>query len=302
MRRIIYFVVTNFAILIVLSTAMRLLGIEPYLTAYGVNYQSLLIFALVFGMGGSFISLALSKWTAKRISGAQVIKEPSTETERWLVRTVSELAAKARIGMPEVAVFPSDDMNAFATGMSRNRSLVAVSSELLRKMDREKARAVLAHEVSHVANGDMITLALIQGVVNTFVLFLSRVIGHTIDRVVFKNERGQGPAFWITTIIAEIVLAVLASLVVFYFSRKREYRADSGAAELVGKKPMIDALEALKMSVGRPHLPDKIAAFGISGAKRRGLAALFATHPDLDDRISALETKVYPENLLHGRT
>jgi heat shock protein HtpX len=302
MRRIIYFIVTNFAILIVLNAAMRLFGIEPYLTAYGVNDQSLPIFALVFGMGGSFISLALSKWTAKRISGAQVIKEPVNETERWLVRSVSELAAKARIGMPEVAVFPSEDMNAFATGMSRNRSLVAVSSELLRKMDREKARAVLAHEVSHVANGDMITLALIQGVVNTFVLFLSRVIGHTVDRVVFKNERGQGPAFWITTIIAEIVLAVLASLVVFYFSRKREYRADSGAAELVGKKPMIDALEALKMSVRRPHLPDKIAAFGISGAKRRGLAALFETHPDLDDRIRALETKVYPENLLHGRT
>ena len=291
MRRIIYFVVTNFAILIVLSTAMRLLSIEPYLTAYGVNYQSLLIFALVFGMGGSFISLALSKWTAKRISGAQVIKEPATETERWLVRTVNELAAKARIGMPEVAVFPSDDMNAFATGMSRNRALVAVSTELLRRMDRKRVEAVLAHEVSHVANGDMITLALIQGVVNTFVLFLSRVIGHTVDRVVFKNERGQGPAFWITTIIAEIVLAVLASLVVFYFSRKREYRADGGAAELVGKRPMIDALEALKMSVGRPHLPDKIAAFGISGAKRRGLAALFATHPDLDDRIDALERR-----------
>jgi heat shock protein HtpX len=289
MRRIIYFVVTNFAILIVLSTAMRLLGIEPYLTAYGVNYQSLLIFALVFGMGGSFISLALSKWTAKRISGAQVIKEPANETERWLVRTVSELAAKAKIGMPEVAVFLSDDMNAFATGMSRNRSLIAVSSELLRKMDREKVKAVLAHEVSHAANGDMITLALIQGVVNTFVLFLSRVIGHTVDRVVFKNERGQGPAFWITTIMAEIVLAVLASLVVFYFSRKREYRADSGAAALVGKKPMIGALEALKMSIRRPHLPDKIAAFGISGAKRRGLATLFATHPDLDDRIATLE-------------
>lgn len=289
MRRIIYFVVTNFAILIVLSTAMRLLGIEPYLTAYGVNYQSLLIFALVFGMGGSFISLALSKWTAKRISGAQVIKEPANETERWLVRTVSELAAKAKIGMPEVAVFLSDDMNAFATGMSRNRSLIAVSSELLRKMDREKVKAVLAHEVSHVGNGDMITLALIQGVVNTFVLFLSRVIGHTVDRVVFKNERGQGPAFWITTIMAEIVLAVLASLVVFYFSRKREYRADGGAAALVGKKPMIGALEALKMSIRQPHLPDKIAAFGISGTKRRGLAALFATHPDLDDRIATLE-------------
>ncbi|MBA3071745.1 MAG: protease HtpX, partial [Nitrospirae bacterium] len=242
MRRVIYFLFTNIAILIVLSTAMRVFGVEPYLTAYGLNYRSLLIFALVFGMGGSFISLALSKWTAKRISGAQVIKEPANETERLLVSTVSELAAKSNIGMPEVAIFPSDDMNAFATGMSRNKSLVAVSSGLLRKMDREKVKAVLAHEVAHAANGDMITLALIQGVVNTFVLFLSRVIGHTVDRVVFKNEKGHGPAFWITAIIAEIVLAILASIIVFYFSRKREYRADSGAATLVGKKPMIGAL------------------------------------------------------------
>lgn len=295
MRRVIYFLFTNIAILIVLSTAMRVLGVEPFLTPYGLNYQSLLIFALVFGMGGSFISLALSKWTAKRISGAQVIKEPVNETERWLVKTVSELAVKSNIRMPEVAIFPSDDMNAFATGMSRNKSLVAVSSGLLRKMDREKVKAVLAHEVAHAANGDMITLALIQGVVNTFVLFLSRVVGHTVDRVVFKNERGHGPAFWITTIIAEIVLAILASIIVFYFSRKREYRADSGAAALVGKKPMIGALEALKASVRQPHLPDKLAAFGISGAKRRGLKALFATHPDLDDRITTLEMSVYPD-------
>ena len=295
MRRVIYFILTNLAILIVLSTAMRVIGVEPYLTAYGLNYRSLLIFALVFGMGGSFISLALSKWTAKRISGAQVIEEPANETERWLVRTVSELAAKSYIGMPAVAIVPSDDMNAFATGMSRNRSLVAVSSGLLRKMDSEKVKAVLAHEVAHAANGDMITLALIQGVVNTFVLFLSRVIGHTIDRVVFKNERGHGPAFWITTIVAEIVLAILASIIVFYFSRKREYRADIGAATLVGKKPMIGALETLKTSLRQPHLPDKLAAFGISGAKRSGLKALFATHPDLDDRIAALERSVYPD-------
>ena len=295
MRRIIYFLFTNFAILIVLSTAMRVLGVEPYLTAYGLNYRSLLIFALVFGMGGSFISLALSKWTAKRMSGAEVIQEPANDTERWLVRTVSELAAKENIGMPEVAIFPSEDMNAFATGMSRNKALVAVSAGLLRKMDREQVKAVLAHEVAHAANGDMITLALIQGVVNTFVLFLSRVIGHTIDRVVFKNERGRGPAFWITTIIAEIVLAVLASIIVFYFSRKREYKADTGAAALVGKKPMIGALEALKASVRQPHLPDKLAAFGISGTKRTGLKALFSTHPDLEDRVAALEMSVYPD-------
>lgn len=295
MRRIIYFLLTNIAIMIVLSAAMRVFGVEPYLTAYGLNYQSLLIFALVFGMGGSFISLALSKWTAKRMSGAKVIKEPANDTERWLVRTVSELAAKSNIGMPEVAIFPADDMNAFATGMSRNKALVAVSAGLLRKMDRNQVKAVLAHEVGHAANGDMITLALIQGVVNTFVLFLSRVIGHTIDRVVFKNERGHGPAFWITTIIAEIVLAILASIIVFYFSRKREYKADSSAAALVGKKPMIGALEALKSSVHQPHLPDKLATFGISGTKRSGLKALFSTHPDLDDRIGSLERSGYPD-------
>ena len=295
MRRIIYFLLTNLAIMVVLSTVLRIFGVEPYLNAYGLNYQSLLIFALVFGMGGSFISLALSKWTAKRMSGAEVITEPANDTERWLVRTVSELASKSNIGMPEVAIFPAEDMNAFATGMNRNKALVAVSAGLLRKMDREEVKAVLAHEVAHAANGDMITLALIQGVVNTFVLFLSRVIGHTIDRVVFKNERGHGPAFWITTIIAEIVLAILASIIVFYFSRKREYRADSGAAALVGKKPMIGALEALKSSVRQPHLPDKLAAFGISGTKRSGLKALFSTHPDLDDRVAALAISEYPD-------
>ncbi len=295
MRRVLYFLLTNIAILLVLSMTMRLLGVEPYLTAYGLNYQSLLIFAAAFGMGGSFISLALSKWTAKRLTGAEVIKEPANETQRWLIRTVSELATKSNIGMPEVAIYPSDDMNAFATGMSKNKSLIAVSVGLLRKMDREKVRAVLAHEVAHAANGDMITLALIQGVVNTFVLFLSRVIGHTVDRVVFRNTEGHGPAFWIITIIAEIVLAILASIIVFYFSRKREYRADSGAAALVGKKPMIGALEALKASLLQPHLPDKMAAFGISGTKRRGLASLFATHPDIDDRIESLKRSVYPE-------
>ncbi len=295
MRRIIYFLITNIAILIVLSATMRLLGIEPYLTPYGLNYQSLIAFAAIFGMGGAFISLALSKWTAKKLTGASVIGSPANETEAWLVRTVSELARASNIGMPEIAVYPSDDMNAFATGMRKNSSLVALSSGMLRRMDRDKIRAVLAHEVAHVVNGDMITLALIQGVVNTFVLFLSRVIGHTVDRVVFKNEKGHGIAFWITTIIAEILLAVLASVVVFYFSRKREYRADSGAADLVGKKPMISALEALKTSIRQPHLPDKIAAFGISGSKKSGIAALFATHPDIDDRIAALQNSSYPE-------
>jgi heat shock protein HtpX len=295
MRRIIYFLLTNLAILIVLSTTMRILGIEPYLTAYGINYQSLLIFAALFGMGGAFISLALSKWTAKRMTGARVIDSPSNEAEAWLLRTVSDLARESKIKMPEVAIYPSEDMNAFATGMRKNKALVAVSTGLLRRMNRDEVRAVLAHEVSHVANGDMVTLALIQGVINTFVLFLSRVIGHVVDRAVFKTRDGHGPAFWITAIIAELVLAILASIIVFYFSRKREYRADKGAAELVGKRPMIEALEALKVSIRQPHLPDKLAAFGISGSRRRGIAALFATHPDLDDRIRALELLPYPE-------
>lgn len=295
MRRIFYFLLTNLAVLIVLSTTMRILGVEPYLTPYGLNYQSLLVFAAIFGMGGAFISLALSKWTAKRLTGARVIDSPSNETEAWLFRTVSDLAKESGIGMPEVAVYQAEDMNAFATGMRRNKALVAVSNGLLRRMDRNEIKAVLAHEVSHVANGDMVILALIQGVVNTFVLFLSRVIGHVVDKVVFKTREGHGPAFWITTIIAEIIIAVLASIVVFYFSRKREYRADSGAAGLVGKKPMIDALEALKASMKQPHLPDKMAAFGISSAKKRGISALFATHPDLDDRIRSLESLSYPE-------
>lgn len=295
MRRVIYFLITNLAILIVLGTVLRILSVEPYLTSYGLNYQSLLIFAAIFGMGGAFISLALSKWTAKRLTGAKVISSPSSETERWLVRTVGELATKSGIGMPEVAVYPADDMNAFATGMRRDNALVAVSTGMLRHMDEEKVRAVLAHEVAHIKNGDMITLALIQGVVNTFVIFFARIIGYTVDRVIFKSDRRHGIGFWVATIMAEILLAILASIIVFWFSRMREYRADSGAAALTGKRPMIGALEALKASIRQPHLPDQLAAFGISGTKRRGLSALFATHPDLDDRISALEKSRHPD-------
>lgn len=295
MRRISYFLITNLAILIVLSVVVRLLGIEPYLTPYGLNYQSLLIFAAIFGMGGAFISLAISKWTAKRLTGAKVIKSPTNEAERWLIRTVSDLASGTKIGMPEVAVYPSNDINAFATGMRRDKALVAVSHGLLRSMDKGEVRAVLAHEVAHVANGDMITLTLIQGVINTFVLFLSRVIGYTVDRVIFRNQEGHGIGFWVATIVAQVVLGILASIVVLWFSRMREYRADSSAAKLVGKKPMIGALETLKASVRQPHLPDKMAVFGISGSKKRGIAALFATHPDLDDRIAALERSPYSE-------
>jgi len=291
MKRVFLFLATNFAILIVLSITLRLLGVEPYLQQQGLNYLSLLIFAAVFGMGGAFISLALSKWTAKRFTGAQVIEQPRNETEAWLVQTVAGQAKLAGIAMPEVAIYDAPDVNAFATGMNKNKALVAVSTGLLNRMNRDEAEAVLGHEVTHVANGDMVTLALIQGVVNTFVIFLSRVIGQIVDKVVFKNERGHGPAFWITTIVAEIVLAILASMIVMWFSRQREFRADAGGARLAGRGKMIAALERLKAGVEQPHLPDQMAAFGafgISGGIGIGLKRLFMSHPPLDERISAL--------------
>jgi heat shock protein HtpX len=225
---------------------------------------------------------------AKRATGARVIETPANAIEQWLVSTVRRQAEAAGIGMPEVAIYNAPDVNAFATGMSRNNALVAVSSGLLQSMDRDEAEAVLAHEVSHVANGDMVTLALIQGVVNTFVIFLSRVIGHVVDRVVFKVERGHGPAFWITAIIAEILLGILASIIVMWFSRRREFQADAGGARLAGAGKMIAALERLKRSSGQPHLPDQLAAFGISGGLGSGIKRLFMTHPPLDERIAAL--------------
>jgi len=289
MKRVVLFLATNLAIVLVLSLTLRLLGVEPYLTQQGLNPGSLLIFAAVFGMGGSFISLAISKWTAKRMTGAQVIETPATSTELWLVETVRRQARAAGIGMPEVAIFDSPDINAFATGMSRNSALVAVSAGLLRHMSRNEAEAVLGHEISHVANGDMVTLALIQGVVNTFVIFLSRVIGHAVDRIVFKSERAHGPAFFITYIIAELVLGVLASIIVMWFSRRREFRADRGGAELAGRESMIAALQKLKLAQELPHLPENMAAFGISGGQGFGLKRLFMSHPPLDERIAALK-------------
>ena len=291
MKRIMLFLATNLAIIVVLSITLRLLGVERILDEQGVglDLNSLLIFAAVFGFGGSFISLAISKWTAKHMTGAKVIEQPSNNTEQWLLTTVQRLASQAGIGMPEVAIYDAPDVNAFATGMNRNNALVAVSTGLLRAMNSDEAEAVLAHEVSHVANGDMITLALIQGVVNTFVIFLSRVIGHTVDRVVFKNERGHGPAFWITAIIAELVLGILASIIVMWFSRQREFRADAGGARLAGRQKMIHALQRLQASVGQPHLPDQLAAFGISGTIGQGLRRLFMTHPPLSERIAALQ-------------
>ncbi|MBY0473849.1 MAG: protease HtpX [Nitrosomonas sp.] len=292
MKRVFLFIITNLAIIAVLSITLRLFGFERILDEQGTNLDinSLLLFAAVFGFGGSFMSLAMSKWTAKRFTGAQVIEMPRNAQEHWLVATVQRQAKIAGIGMPEVAIYAAPDVNAFATGMSKNAALVAVSTGLLSNMSQDEAEAVLAHEVSHIANGDMVTLALIQGVVNTFVIFLSRVIGHTIDRAVFKTQEGHGPAFWVTTIIAEIVLGVLASIIVMWFSRQREFRADAGGANLAGKEKMIAALRRLQLTHKHAHLPDQLAAFGISGS-RNGLTRLFMSHPPLEERIAALETQ-----------
>jgi heat shock protein HtpX len=291
MKRIILFLATNLAIVLVLSITMRLLGVEPYLTANGLNLNSLLIFAAVMGFGGAFISLAISKWTAKKSVGAQAITDPRTQEELWLVQTVARQAQAAGIKMPEVAIWDSPDVNAFATGMSKNSSLVAVSTGLLRTMTREEAEAVLGHEIAHAANGDMVTMALIQGVVNTFVMFLSRVIGHTVDKVVFKTERGTGPAFFVTMIIAELVLGILASMITMWFSRQREFRADIGGASLAGRKNMIAALQRLNSLHAGP-LPEKMAAFGIAGGGGGGLKRLLMTHPPLEERIAALQANI----------
>lgn len=290
MKRIMLYLATNIAVLAVLSVTMRLLGIDSLLDEQGagLNMTSLLIFAGIIGFSGSFISLAISKWTAKRLTGAEVITSPKNSTEKWLVDTVSRQAKQAGIGMPEVAIYQSPQPNAFATGMNRNNALVAVSSGLMQSMTQDEVEAVLAHEVSHVANGDMVTMALIQGVVNTFVIVLSRVIGHLVDRTVFKTERGHGPAFWITSIIAELVLGILASIIVMWFSRQREFRADAGAARLVGSGKMIAALQRLA-GTAEEALPDQLHAFGISGG-RAGISALFMTHPPLEKRIEALRS------------
>jgi len=289
MKRIFYFLVTNLAIVLVLSVTMRLLGVEPFLNANGLNLNSLLIFAAVMGFGGAFISLAISKWSAKKMSGAVTIENPKTLDEIWLVNIVKKQSETVGIQMPEVAIFNSPVVNAFATGMSRNSSLVAVSSGLLEMMTKDEAEAVIGHEISHIANGDMVTLTLIQGVVNTFVLFFSRVIGYTVDKVVFKTRQGTGPAFFITMIISELLLGVLASIVVMWFSRQREYRADIGGGQLAGNQKMIAALKRLKSQYESSALPKSIAALGISGEQGMGLKELFSTHPSLDDRIARLK-------------
>ena len=293
MLRIALFLLTNLAIVIVASITLSLLGFDGYLAANGVdlNLSSLLVFCFVFGMAGSIVSLLLSKTMAKMGTGTQIIATPRNADEQWLVETVAELAKDAGIGMPEVGIFQSQTSNAFATGWDRNNALVAVSTGLLSRFSRDEARAVMAHEIGHVANGDMVTLALIQGVVNTFVMFFSRIIGHTIDRAVFKTERGHGPAFYITTFVAEIILGVLASMIVFWFSRQREFRADAAGAQLAGAPAMIGALERLRAEQGAPsELPDTMVAFGIRTGGNT-MMRLFMTHPPLEERIAALRAR-----------
>jgi heat shock protein HtpX len=292
MKRIALFLLTNLAVLAVLSIVLSLLGVDSLLAENGVDLdlQALLIFSAVIGMTGSFISLAMSKWSAKNMTGAQVITQPQNKTQRWLLATVEKQAAQAGIGMPEVAIYQSPDVNAFATGMSRNNALVAVSTGLIENMKMDEAEAVLAHEVSHVANGDMVTLALIQGVVNTFVIFASRVVGHIVDRVILKNDRGHGIGFFVSSIVAQIVFGILASAIVMYFSRVREFRADAGAARLAGSQKMIAALQRLQMIHQPSRLPEQMAAFGINGGFGDGIKKLFMSHPPLEERIEALRS------------
>lgn len=291
MKRIFLFLLTNLAIVFVLSITMSILGVGNYMTANGLNLSALLVFAAIMGFGGSFISLAISKWMAKKTMGVQVIEQASTPTERWLVDTVAKYAKQAGIDMPEVGIYDAPDVNAFATGMSKNSSLVAVSTGLLQRMTREEAEAVLGHEIAHAANGDMVTLTLIQGVVNTFVIFFSRVIGNFVDKAIFKTEEGHGPAFYVTMIVTELLLGILASIIVMWFSRQREFRADLGGASLAGRQHMIAALERLNSLHTTEPLPDKMAAFGISGGKKGGLMRLFMTHPPLEERIEALKSQ-----------
>ena len=289
MKRVFLLLITNIAILVVLSIVVSVLGLDQALYQSGLNLGALLGFSFIFGMGGSFISLAISKWMAKMAVGAQVIEQPRNNTESWLLNTVHQHAQAAGIAMPEVAIYDSPEPNAFATGPSRNNSLVAVSTGLLRAMNADEASAVLGHEVGHVANGDMVTLTLIQGVLNTFVIFLSRVIGYVVDRALHRDgEGGYGMGYFITVIVSQILLGILASMIVYWFSRRREYRADAAGARLAGTANMIGALQALQRSVEPEHMPEQLAAMGISGVRKGGLKMLFASHPPIEDRIAAL--------------
>lgn len=288
MMRILLFLATNAAILLVISILFNLLGLGSALDAQGVNINlnSLLVMSGVIGMSGSVISLAMSKWSAKRSMGVHIIESPQSQTEQWLLATVTRQAQAAGIGMPEVGIFDAPESNAFATGMNKNNALVAVSTGLLHNMNADEVEAVIGHEISHVANGDMVTMSLMQGVVNTFVYFFATIIGHVVDRTVFKTERGYGPAYYITQTLAQMALGFLASLLVMWFSRYREFRADAGGASLAGRGKMISALQALQRGHEAPELPGQLAAFGINGG---GIRKLLMTHPPLEERIAALQ-------------
>lgn len=291
-NRVFLFLATNMAIILVLNVSMRLLGFDVYMARTGQDMTGLMVYAALIGMSGSFISLAMSKSMAKRAVGAQVIEQAANNDERWLVDTVARQAKEAGIGMPEVAIYDSADVNAFATGMNKNNALVAVSSGLLRSMTRDEAEAVLGHEVTHVANGDMVTLALIQGVVNTFVVFFARIIGRMVDSAMSggRSDGRVGIGYWISTIVAEIVLGILASIIVAWFSRRREFRADEGGSRLAGNQKMIAALKRLQVMSAPADLPEQMAAFGISDRMSK-FGKLFATHPPLEVRIAALQSK-----------
>lgn len=288
MKRIFLLIATNIAVMVVLTIVARLLGLDQYIAASGGSWSGLLVFAALFGFGGAFISLLMSKWSAKRMMGVRVIEQPSNPTEQWLVNTVRAQAEQVGIGMPEVGIFDSPEPNAFATGANKDKALVAVSTGLLQRMNRQEVEAVLGHEVGHVANGDMVTLTLIQGVVNTFVIFLARVVGNIVDRAVFRSEDGRGVGYFVTVIVAEIAFGILASMIVAWFSRQREFRADAAGARLAGTSSMIGALEALKRVHDPQPLPAQMAAFGIAGGIPTGLRKLFMSHPPLDERIAAL--------------
>jgi heat shock protein HtpX len=288
MKRILLFLLTNLAVLLVLSVVAHLIGLDTWLAVHGGSLSGLLVFAAFIGFGGSFVSLAMSKWMAKRSMGVQVIGASGDPTEQWLLAVVQQHAQRVGVGMPEVGIFDSPEPNAFATGANRNAALVAVSTGLLRSMNREEISAVLGHEMTHVANGDMVTLTLIQGVVNTFVIFLSRIIGNVVDRALFRSDDGRGIAYFVTVLVTQLLLSVLATIIVMWFSRWREFRADRGGAQLAGTPNMIAALEELKR-VHEPLPTQQLAAFGIAGGDiGGGLKRLFLSHPPLDERIAAL--------------
>ena len=292
MTRIFLFLAVNAAILVLLSLVFSLLGLESILDAQGVHLDlyALFIFSLVLGFGGSFISLFLSKWMAMRMFRVKLIEKPANSTEQWLLDTVRKHSEVCYISPPQIGIFDNSQPNAFATGASKNKALIAVSTGLLRQMSRDEVEAVVGHEMAHVANGDMVTMALLQGVINTFVVFLSRVIGFLVDRVVFRVERGFGPGYYIASIVAQIVLSVLATMIVMWFSRKREFRADAGGAYLTSREKMCSALQRLREVTQPRELPDTMAAFGISGARTTsGLKRLFLSHPPLEERIRALQ-------------